>query len=173
VSITPKRHNATGQPAKTPLWENCSRSREKIHGNRDGETIWALKECQFHRRAGRGALGIIGRKCAGKDPCSKSSSACRSTSGHARVKGASPACWNRHRIPPGPDRARELSYLNGAIMGMTRQEVRRKNWDEIVAFAEIEQFPGYPVNALFQRGMYVRLAFAVGRPLGSGDPGGG
>ncbi len=58
---------------------------------------------------------------------------------------------------------RENIYLNGAILGMTRAEIRRK-FDEIVAFAEVEKFLDTPVKR-YSSGMYVRLAFAVAAHL--------
>ena len=58
---------------------------------------------------------------------------------------------------------RENVYLNGAILGMTRAEIRRK-FDEIVAFAEVEKFLDTPVKH-YSSGMYVRLAFAVAAHL--------
>jgi len=58
---------------------------------------------------------------------------------------------------------RENIFLNGAILGMSRQEVRRK-FDEIVAFAEVERFLDTPVKR-YSSGMYVRLAFAVAAHL--------
>ena len=58
---------------------------------------------------------------------------------------------------------RENIYLNGAILGMTRAEIKQK-FDEIVAFAEVEKFLDTPVKS-FSSGMYVRLAFAVAAHL--------
>ena len=58
---------------------------------------------------------------------------------------------------------RENIYLNGAILGMTRAEIRKK-FDEIVAFAEVEKFLDTPVKR-YSSGMYVRLAFAVAAHL--------
>ncbi len=136
---------------------------EKDHGNRDGETIWALKDVNFTVEQGE-ALGIIGRNGAGKSTLLKILSRVTApTSGHARVKGRIASLLE---VGTGfhPDlTGRENIYLNGAIMGMSRQEVRRK-LDEIVAFAEIEQFIDTPVKR-YSSGMYVRLAFAVAAHL--------
>ncbi len=136
---------------------------EKDHGNRDGETIWALNDINFTVEQGE-ALGIIGRNGAGKSTLLKILSRVTApTSGHARVKGRIASLLE---VGTGfhPDlTGRENTYLNGAIMGMSRQEVRRK-LDEIVTFAEIEQFIDTPVKR-YSSGMYVRLAFAVAAHL--------
>jgi len=136
---------------------------ETDHGNRDGETIWALKDVNFTVERGE-ALGIIGRNGAGKSTLLKILSRVTApTSGHARVRGRIASLLE---VGTGfhPDlTGRENIYLNGAIMGMARQEVRYK-LDEIVAFAEIEQFLDTPVKR-YSSGMYVRLAFAVAAHL--------
>jgi len=136
---------------------------EKDHGNRDGETIWALKNVNFTVEQGE-ALGIIGRNGAGKSTLLKILSRVTApTSGHARVKGRIASLLE---VGTGfhPDlTGRENIFLNGAILGMTRQEIRRK-LDEIVDFAEIEKFIDTPVKR-YSSGMYVRLAFAVAAHL--------
>ncbi len=141
----------------------CSKSDETDHGNRDGETIWALKDVNFTVEQGE-ALGIIGRNGAGKSTLLKI--LCRvtaPTNGRVRVKGRIASLLE---VGTGfhPDlTGRENIYLNGAILGMSRKEVHRK-LDEIVAFAEIEQFIDTPVKR-YSSGMYVRLAFAVAAHL--------
>ena len=136
---------------------------EKEYGNRDGETIWALKDVNFTVEQGE-ALGIIGRNGAGKSTLLKIVSRVTApTSGHVRANGRIASLLE---VGTGfhPDlTGRENIYLNGAILGMTRQEVRRK-LDEIVAFAEIEKFLDTPVKR-YSSGMYVRLAFAVAAHL--------
>jgi lipopolysaccharide transport system ATP-binding protein len=133
------------------------------HGNRDGETIFALKDVSFTVEQGE-ALGIIGRNGAGKSTLLKILSRVTApTSGRIKVKGRIASLLE---VGTGfhPDlTGRENIYLNGAILGMTRQEVRRK-LDEIVAFAEIEKFIDTPVKR-YSSGMYVRLAFAVAAHL--------
>jgi len=133
------------------------------HGNQDGETIWALKDVSFTVAQGE-TLGIIGRNGAGKSTLLKILSRVTApTSGRVRVRGRIASLLE---VGTGfhPDlTGRENIYLNGAIMGMTRQEVRSK-LDEIVAFAEIEQFIDTPVKR-YSSGMYVRLAFAVAAHL--------
>ncbi len=136
---------------------------EKDHGNRDGETIFALKDVSFTVEQGE-ALGIIGRNGAGKSTLLKILSRVTApTSGRVKVKGRIASLLE---VGTGfhPDlTGRENIYLNGAILGMTRQEVRSK-LDEIVDFSEIKQFIDTPVKR-YSSGMYVRLAFAVAAHL--------
>jgi len=136
---------------------------EKDHGNRDGETIYALKDVSFTVEQGE-TLGIIGRNGAGKSTLLKILSRVTApTVGCVKVKGHIASLLE---VGTGfhPDlTGRENIYLNGAILGMTRQEVRLK-LDEIVDFAEIEQFIDTPVKR-YSSGMYVRLAFAVAAHL--------
>jgi lipopolysaccharide transport system ATP-binding protein len=138
---------------------------ETDHGNRDGETIWALKDVNLQVERGD-VLGIIGRNGAGKSTLLKILSCVTApTSGCVRVKGRIASLLE---VGTGfhPDlTGRENIFLNGAILGMTTEEVRRK-MDEIVAFAEIEQFLDTPVKR-YSSGMYVRLAFAVAANLES------
>jgi lipopolysaccharide transport system ATP-binding protein len=133
------------------------------HGNLDGEEIWALRDINFTVEQGE-VLGIIGRNGAGKSTLLKILSRVTApTSGKIKVKGRIASLLE---VGTGfhPDlTGRENIYLNGAILGMTRKEVLRK-LDEIVAFAEIEQFLDTPVKR-YSSGMYVRLAFAVAAHL--------
>jgi lipopolysaccharide transport system ATP-binding protein len=135
------------------------------YGNRDGETLWALKDINFTVERGE-VLGIIGRNGAGKSTILKILSRVTApTSGYAKVKGRIASLLE---VGTGfhPDlTGRENIFLNGAILGMTREEVRRK-FDEIVAFAEIEKFIDTPVKR-YSSGMYIRLAFAVAAHLES------
>lgn len=135
------------------------------HGNRDGEELWALKDVSFKVEQGE-VLGIIGRNGAGKSTLLKILSRVTApTSGVVKVKGRIASLLE---VGTGfhPDlTGRENIYLNGAILGMTTDEVKRK-FDEIVAFAEVEQFIDTPVKR-YSSGMYVRLAFAVAAHLES------
>ncbi|HLO16668.1 MAG TPA: ABC transporter ATP-binding protein [Anaerolineales bacterium] len=136
---------------------------ETDQGNRDGETIWALKDVSFTVQQGE-ALGIVGRNGAGKSTLLKILSRVTApTSGRIRVKGRVASLLE---VGTGfhPDlTGRENIYLNGAILGMSRREIDRK-FDEIVDFAEVEKFIDTPVKR-YSSGMYVRLAFAVAAHL--------
>jgi lipopolysaccharide transport system ATP-binding protein len=136
---------------------------EADHGNRDGEMLWALKDVNFQVEQGE-VLGIIGRNGAGKSTLLKILSCVTApTGGCVKVRGRIASLLE---VGTGfhPDlTGRENIFLNGAILGMTTEEVRRK-MDEIVAFAEIEQFLDTPVKR-YSSGMYVRLAFAVAAHL--------
>jgi lipopolysaccharide transport system ATP-binding protein len=136
---------------------------EKDLGNRQGEFIWALRDVSFDVEQGK-AIGIIGRNGAGKSTLLKILSRVTApTSGLVKAKGRIASLLE---IGTGfhPElTGRENIYLNGAIMGMSRSEVRRK-LDDIVDFAEIGQFLDTPVKR-YSSGMYVRLAFAVAAHL--------
>ena len=125
--------------------------------------FWALKDVSFE--VGRGqALGIIGRNGAGKSTLLKVlSRITEPTEGladiHGRVGSLLEVGTGFHPELTG----RENVYLNGAILGMRREEVRR-NFDAIVAFAEVERFLDTPVKR-YSSGMYLRLAFAVAAHL--------
>src|SRR5262249_17884250 len=109
-------------------------------------------------------VGIIGRNGAGKSTLLKVlSRITEPTEGRVTLRGRVASLLEVgtgfHQELTG----RENIFLNGAILGMTRQEVRRK-FDEIVAFAEVERFLDTPVKH-YSSGMYVRLAFAVAAHL--------
>ena len=129
----------------------------------EGKTIWALRDVSFEVRQGE-VLGIIGRNGAGKSTLLKILSRVTApTGGNIKIKGRMSSLLE---VGTGfhPDLSgRENVYLNGAILGMTRQEITRK-FDEIVSFAEVEPFIDTPVKR-YSSGMYVRLAFAVAAHL--------
>ena len=124
-----------------------------------GVIIWALRDVSFEVRPGE-TVGIIGRNGAGKSTLLKIlSRIVRPTTGEVDIYGR---LGSLLEIGTGfhPDlTGRENVYLNGAIIGMKRSEIRRK-FDEIVAFAEVEQFLDTPIKH-YSSGMHVRLAFAV------------
>ncbi len=133
------------------------------HGNRQGETIWALRNVHFAVQQGE-TLGIIGRNGAGKSTLLKIlSQVTAPTSGVAKIKGRIASLLEVGTGFHPELTGRENIYLNGAIMGMDKSEVGRK-FDEIVSFSEIEKFIDTPVKR-YSSGMYVRLAFAVAAHL--------
>ncbi len=130
------------------------------HGNRVGGELWALRDVSFQVREGE-ILGIIGRNGAGKSTLLKILSRITApTSGQVKIKGR---VGSLLEVGTGfhPElTGRENLYLNGAILGMKKAEIDRK-LDEIIDFAEIEQFIDTPVKR-YSSGMYVRHP---GRPV--------
>jgi len=136
---------------------------EKDHGNRDGETIWALKDVNLEVKQGE-VLGIIGRNGAGKSTLLKILSRVTApTSGEIKLKGRIASLLEVGTGFHPELTGRENIYLNGVILGMKKSEISRK-LDEIVDFSGVEQFIDTPVKR-YSSGMYVRLAFAVAAHL--------
>jgi lipopolysaccharide transport system ATP-binding protein len=127
------------------------------------EEFWALKDVEFDVEPGE-VLGIIGRNGAGKSTLLKVlSRITRPTRGRVVVNGRVSSLLEVGTGFHPELTGRENIYLNGSILGMRRAEIDRR-FDEIVAFAEIEQFLDTPVKR-YSSGMYVRLAFAIAAHL--------
>lgn len=127
------------------------------------EEFWALKEVSFEVSRGE-VLGIIGPNGAGKSTLLKILSRITDPSeGRVEILGRVASLLEVGTGFHPELTGRENVYLNGAILGMTRAEIRRK-FDEIVAFSGVERFIDTPVKR-FSSGMYVRLAFAVAAHL--------
>jgi lipopolysaccharide transport system ATP-binding protein len=125
--------------------------------------FWALKDVSFDVQPGE-VIGVIGRNGAGKSTLLKIlSRITEPTSGEARIRGRVASLLEVGTGFHPELTGRENVFLNGAILGMTKAEIRSK-FDEIVAFAEIEKFIDTPVKR-YSSGMYVRLAFAVAAHL--------
>jgi len=127
------------------------------------EEFWALKDVSFDIQQGD-RVGIIGRNGAGKSTLLKIlSRITEPTSGKISIKGRVASLLEVGTGFHPELTGRENIYLNGAILGMSKAEIK-KNFDEIVSFAEVERFLDTPVKR-YSSGMYVRLAFAVAAHL--------
>jgi lipopolysaccharide transport system ATP-binding protein len=147
----------------TPWRHLQNRRGHRDVAGRSQDQFFALRDVSFQVQPGE-IVGIVGRNGAGKSTLLKI--LCRITepsSGRAELRGRMGSLLEVgtgfHQELTG----RENVFLNGAILGMTRREIRAK-FDEIVAFAEIDKFLDTPVKR-YSSGMYVRLAFAVAAHL--------
>lgn len=132
-----------------------------------GETdyVWALKDINFEIKKGE-AVGIIGRNGAGKSTLLKLlSKVTKPTTGQIKVNGRIASLLEVGTGFHPEMTGRENIFLNGAILGMTKKEIKRK-FDEIVDFSGVERYIDTPVKR-YSSGMYVRLAFAVAAHLES------
>jgi len=161
------------------LWKDLQSWSAKIRGKQDpwapidGESrygrrdrFWALKDVNFEVKQGE-RLGIIGRNGAGKSTLLKILSQITApTEGTVKMRGHVTSLLEVGTGFHPEFTGRENIYLNGAILGMSRTNIDR-NFDDIVAFSEIEpEFIDTPVKR-YSSGMYVRLAFAVAAFLSS------
>jgi lipopolysaccharide transport system ATP-binding protein len=136
--------------------------RQVVQGD-EIEEFWALKDVSFEVRQGE-VLGILGRNGAGKSTLLKIlSRITEPTEGRVVLRGRVASLLEVGTGFHPELTGRENIFLNGAILGMTQQEIRA-SFDEIVAFADVDKFLDTPVKR-YSSGMYVRLAFAVAAHL--------
>jgi lipopolysaccharide transport system ATP-binding protein len=145
------------------------KSKEDPNGESGGDLsddeMWALRGVSVEMKQGE-ILGIIGRNGAGKSTLLKILSRVTSpTKGEVRVKGRIASLLEVGTGFHPELTGRENTFLNGAILGMSRSEIKMK-FDEIVTFAGIDSYIDTPVKR-YSSGMYVRLAFAVAAHLES------
>jgi lipopolysaccharide transport system ATP-binding protein len=140
-----------------------SSSGQPLTGLAITEDLWALKDASFEISQGD-RIGIIGRNGAGKTTLLKIlSRITEPTEGRVSIKGRVASLLEVGTGFHPELTGRENIYLNGAVLGMTRAEIKKK-FDEIVAFAEVDKFLDTPLKR-YSNGMYVRLAFSVAAHL--------
>jgi lipopolysaccharide transport system ATP-binding protein len=156
-AVAPTLREAVSRTVKTTV-KRLSRREDS-----SDKAVWALNDVSFEVRPGE-VVGVIGRNGAGKSTLLKIlSRITRPTTGQADLYGR---VGSLLEVGTGfhPDlTGRENIYLNGAILGMKRDEINRK-FDEIVAFAQVDRFLDTPVKR-YSSGMYLRLAFAIAAHL--------
>ncbi len=162
-------HQRTGRPGYKTLHDELMNLPRRLinrlsrNGKPTHETFWALKNISLDIKKSE-VLGIIGSNGAGKSTLLKIlNRITEPTTGGVDIYGRIGALLEVGTGFHPELTGRENIFLNGAILGMTRAEIRRK-FDEIVAFSEVERFLDTPVKR-YSSGMYVRLAFAVAAHL--------
>ena len=158
--------NKSAAPKSDTLYGNIwngIKNLKNIASKKETEEFWALNDVSFEIQQGD-RVGIIGRNGAGKSTLLKVLSRITPpTKGRIEITGRVASLLEVGTGFHGDLSGRENIYLNGSILGMSKQEIDRK-FDEIVAFAEVEKFLDTPVKR-YSSGMYVRLAFAVAAHL--------
>jgi len=150
-------HRVRGKPDPNQRINECQQNVDNAEG------IWAVRNVSLEIEKGE-VIGIIGRNGSGKSTLLKLLSRVTApTEGQIKVKGRIASLLEVGTGFHPELTGRENIFLNGAILGMKKNEIRSK-FDEIVAFAEVEKFIDTPVKR-YSSGMYVRLAFAVAAHL--------
>jgi lipopolysaccharide transport system ATP-binding protein len=167
-SVRAERYTALRDVISRNVRNLARKTRDMFHGRAivqgdEVEEFWALKDVSFEVARGD-VVGVIGRNGAGKSTLLKVlSRITEPTEGRITIAGRVASLLEVGTGFHPELTGRENIFLNGAILGMTRAEIRAK-FDEIVAFAEVERFLDTPVKR-YSSGMYVRLAFAVAAHL--------
>jgi len=160
-----KQYKLTNSAPYIALRDVISESAKNIFSGKKKkqDSFWALRDVNLSIEPGE-RVGIIGRNGAGKSTLLKIISRITPpTTGEAFIRGR---VGSLLEVGTGfhPDLSgRDNIFLNGAILGMTRKEIQYR-FDEIVAFAEVEQFLDTPVKH-YSSGMYMRLAFSIAAHL--------
>ncbi|MFN0140712.1 MAG: ABC transporter ATP-binding protein [Pyrinomonadaceae bacterium] len=158
-----KSYRISHRQSSTTLRDAIANSVKQLRQTKDETTFWALNDVSFEVRQGE-VLGIIGRNGAGKSTLLKIlSRITKPTKGRAELRGRVGSLLEVGTGFHAELTGRENVYLNGAILGMKHDEIKKK-FDEIVAFAGYEDFLDTPVKH-FSSGMYMRLAFSVAAHL--------
>jgi lipopolysaccharide transport system ATP-binding protein len=146
-----------------PIGKSSPITRHPSPASDDADHFWALQDINFEVKQGE-VLGIIGKNGAGKSTLLKIMSRVTTpTKGQIKIKGRIASLLEVGTGFHPELTGRENIFLNGAILGMSKAEIKKK-FDEIVAFAEVEKFIDTPVKR-YSSGMHVRLAFAVAAHL--------